>query len=153
GPLPARAHDVVTSLARASFDQFAFTDDDIDFLRAYAKAYGTYVQGAVDFDSHNPLPNGLVFVDTQSGTNIAREGTASSTPSSDFARVSILGGAAADPSGIFNGWLFVNGTLTISGAFAMQGLLYVQDDLSYRGAGAIRGAVISASISNRAPSI
>jgi hypothetical protein len=155
GPLPANSHDVATGLSLAAFDEFAFADADIDFFRAYAKAYGTYLQGAVVFDAMNPIPNGLVFVDTQSGTNIAPPGGGPVASSSDFASVTIRGAASSDPSGVFSGWLFVNGSLSISGPFAMHGLVYAQDNLSYRsaGEGGILGAVISGNISRRGPSV
>jgi hypothetical protein len=148
GPLPAGAHDIVRNLATSSFDQFAWSDADINFLRAYAKAHGTYLRGPARFDSTKTLPNGLVFVDTFTGTNITREGIAPATPTSDFADVSIRGNASADPSGVFRGWLFVNGSLSIDGTFPMRGLVYTQDDISYHGLGAagIDGALIGRNI-------
>ncbi|HXJ84235.1 MAG TPA: hypothetical protein VMS64_36815 [Candidatus Methylomirabilis sp.] len=150
GPLPSSAHDIVTNLAATSFDQFTWSDADIDSLRRYAKAHGTYRQGIQRFGSGN-LPNGVVFVDTLSGANIIPEGSLPATPVSDFAVVNIAGDAPADASGIFRGVLFVNGTLSISGSFRMRGLLYAQNDLSYHatGAGGITGAVISRNIRDR----
>ena len=144
GSLPAVPHDVVTNLAATSFDRFAWTDADIDSLRRYAKAHGTYRQGVQRFRAGN-LPNGVVFVDTASGANITREGVSPATPVGDFAGVDVGGDAPADASGVFRGVLFVNGTISISGAFRMRGLLYAQNDLSYHGvgAGSVTGAVIS----------
>lgn len=148
GPLPANAHDIVRNLAPASFDRFAFSDADINFLRAYARARGTYLQGAVRFDASHPIPNGLVFVDTVTGTNITSEGVTPATPTSDFANVSIRGNATADPGGVFRGWLFVNGSLSIDGSVPMRGLVYAQDHISYHGVGAggIDGVLIGRNI-------
>jgi hypothetical protein len=145
-PLPPGAHDAVTNLANASFDQFAWSDADVDSLRRYAKAYGTYRRGAQRLASGN-LPNGLVFIDTVSGLNITKEGVSPATPVSDFASADVHGDAPADSSGVFRGVLFVNGTVSISGAFRMRGLLYAQNDLSYHGTdGGVTGAVISRNI-------
>jgi hypothetical protein len=152
GPLPPGAHDVVTNLAAASFDLFIWTDADVDSLRRYARAHGTYRQGAQRLASGN-LPNGVVFVDTASGANITREGVSPATPISDFANVEVRADAPADPSGVFRGVLFVNGTLSITGAFRMRGLMYAQNDLSYHGTGGgVSGAVISRNIRDRSSS-
>ena len=148
GPIPANAHDVVKNLATASFDQFALTDADINALRTYAKTHGTYRQGTVVFDSSNKIPNGLVFIDTVSGTNITPEGVTPPTPTSDLADVAIHGNPAADPSGTFSGWLFVNGSLSIDGNFLMHGMMYAQNDIGYHGVGTggVYGAMISRNI-------
>jgi hypothetical protein len=81
------------------------------------------------------LPEGLVFVDTVSGTDITAEGVTPATPSTDFASVTIHGGAGTGAGGAFNGWLFVNGALSISGNFLMNGFAYAQNDISYHGTG------------------
>ena len=129
------------------FDAYILTDNDIDVLRAYAKAHGTYLQGSASFNSSNQLPNGLVFVDTVSGTNITQEGVTPPTPPSDFASVSIDGNAGIGGAA-FNGWLFVNGSLSISGNFLMNGFAYAQNDIAYNamGAGQISGAMLSRNI-------
>lgn len=147
GPLPANAHDIVTNLAPSAFDQFTLTDSDINALRAYAKAHGTYRQGSVDFNETNTMPNGLIFVDTVSGKNITRDDVTPATPSSDLASVSMHSNAAADSSGIYRGWLFVNGSLSISGTLAMHGMLYAQNGLGYHATGGgVVGTVISRNI-------
>jgi hypothetical protein len=154
GDLPAEAGDIVTNVAKKLpdgtpvFDKYLLTDLDINALRAYAKSHGTYVQGAVTFNSTNKLPEGLVFVDTVSGTNITQEGITPATPSSDFAAVEIHGGAPSGANGAFNGWLFVNGALSISGNFQMNGFAYVQNDISYHGTGSggLTGAMLSRNI-------
>jgi hypothetical protein len=61
--------------------------------------------------------------------------------------VSVGNDAPANPGG-YHGWLFVNGSLSIAGNFAMRGLIYAQGDLAYHGIGAsgVSGAVISRNI-------
>lgn len=148
GPLPADAHDVVKNLATSSFDQFALSDADINALRAYARASGTYLQGTVTFDADNKIPNGLVFIDTTDGQNITQEGVSPQTPPSRYANVAIHGNPPADPSGVFSGWLFVNGSLSIDGNFVAHGLIYAQNDISYHGVGTggVWGAMMSRNI-------
>lgn len=152
GSLPANAHDIVTNLATAAFDQFALTDADINALRTYAKAHNgngaTYLQGSVTFNAGNKISNGLIFVDTTTGTNITAEGVTPPTPASQFANVQIQGNPSADPSGIFSGWIFVNGSLSVDGNFQMHGLAYAQNDISYHGVGTggVYGAMISRNI-------
>lgn len=155
GSMPSGAGDIVTSLAPSAFDQYIWTDDDVDVLRAYAKAHGTYRKGPVRFDASNRMPNGVVFVDTISGSNITREGVTPATPIADLAHVSIGSDAVADPGGQFRGWLFVNGSLSISGNFSMRGLIYAQNDLAYHGMGAsgVSGTVISRNIRDLSSSV
>jgi hypothetical protein len=144
--------DAVQNVDPAVFDpnnSFLLTDSEIDALRAYAKAHGTYYQGNQTFTSGN-LPNGVVFVDTTSGTNITQEGVTPATPDSQFADVGVHGNAPAglNGDGIFHGWLFVNGRATISGDFQMKGVLYTQNDLVYHGTGTgeVSGAMVSRNI-------
>jgi hypothetical protein len=153
-------YDAVQGVPTSAFDPYILTDADIDGLRAYAKAHGTYLQGAVSFCASCVLPNGepalipngLVFIDTLSGTNITQEGVTPPTPPSDFADVSIQGNptvpVAGDQSPPFSGWLFVNGSLRIDGQFQAHGLIYAQNDISYRGigGGGIWGAMMSRNI-------
>jgi hypothetical protein len=147
GAIPANAGDVVRNVAPSVFDPFMWSNADINALRAYAKARGTYYQGTVSFVSGN-LPNGVVFLDTVSGNNITAEGVTPATPSTDFASVDVHGNAPADPSGIFKGWLFVNGGITISGNFQMKGVVYAQNDIVYHGTGngGVSGAMVSRNI-------
>jgi hypothetical protein len=122
-----------------------------DNLKAMAKAAGTYYSGAgvssLTFNAGNQLPNGIIFIDTVSGLNIDANG-ANTTSSSDFASVSLHGNAPADPSGIFRGMIIVAGSLSISGNFHAQGLVYAVNDLVYMGTGTglIEGAVMSQNI-------
>jgi hypothetical protein len=142
-----QATDAVQNVPAATFDAFTYSNDELNMLKALAQANGTYYQGTVSFNAGNRLPNGIVYVDTVSGQNIDQNGP-NTTPTSDFANVSINGNAPADASGIFSGWLIVAGTLSISGNFQMHGLVYVLNDMSYTGTGTgrIDGAVITQNI-------
>jgi len=148
GPLAAGAHDIVTNLDASSFDAFVWSDAEVSLLRTYAKTHGTYLQGTVSFDQGKKMPNGLVFIDTVSGKNITADGISPATPRSDFADVAIHGNPSSDPQGIFSGWLFVNGSLSIDGDFRARGLVYAQNEISYHrtGAGRIEGALVSRNI-------
>jgi hypothetical protein len=118
---------------------------DMKSLRALAKANGTYYQGSQTFNSSNKVKNGIVFVDTLSGTD-----PTASTADSDLASVSINGnpflGSGSDSS--FRGWLVVNGALSISGNMTLNGLAYAANDFTYNGTGtgAINGLVISQNV-------
>jgi hypothetical protein len=148
GAIPTTANDMVQNVATTAFEPFMLTNPDIDALRAFAKARGTYLRGSQSFNSSNRLPEGLVFVDTVSGTDITAEGVTPATPSTDFASVTIHGGAGTGAGGAFNGWLFVNGALSISGDFLMNGFAYAQNDISYHGTGQgqLNGAMVSRNI-------
>ena len=159
GGLPPLASDIIDNVATTladgtpAFDKYIWTDADVSALRAYAQANNgkpgvTYLQGAATFSSSRQIPDGLVFVDTVSGKNIAQDGAAPATPSSDFASVDIQGNAGGGTGGVFSGLLFVNGTLSIAGNFAMRGFAYAQNDVSYHGVGAggVWGAVMSRNI-------
>jgi Tfp pilus assembly protein PilX len=141
------ATDYTQSQPAAAFDALAWTNAELDALKAIARANGTYYQGSVTFNSGNPLPNGLIFVDTTDGQNIDVNGEGT-TPADHFANVDILGNAAANATGIFHGWIVSNGAVSISGNFQMQGLVYAQDDFNYlaTGPGQIQGAVASRNI-------
>jgi hypothetical protein len=148
GAIPTSANDMVENVIPSAFDPYMLTNADIDALRAFAKAKGTYLQGSQTFNSSNQLPAGLIFVDTVSGTNITAEGVTPATLSTDFASVDIHGNAGAGVDGAFNGWLFVNGGLSIDGGFLMNGFVYVQNDISYHGTGTgqLNGAMVSRNI-------
>jgi hypothetical protein len=139
--------DVVQNVPDADFDQYTLKNADLDALKKYAKANGTYYQGAVTFNAGNQMPNGVIFVDTISGSNIDVNG-ANTTPSSDMASVVIHGSAPSSADGIFHGLLIVNGSLSISGDFQMYGLVYATNDFTYTGTGTgqIVGAVVSRNI-------
>jgi hypothetical protein len=143
--------DVVQNVPDASFNAWTYTNKDLDALKAFAKANGTYYSGAqvhsLSFNSSNRMPNGIIYVDTESGQNIDKDG-AGTTSTSDFASVDIHGNAPADASGIFSGVLIVAGSLSISGNFQMHGLIYTLNDFTYQGTGTgqIVGAVMSQNV-------
>jgi len=128
-------------------------------LRELAKKNGTYFgpgypdgtaagspsyTGSVTFNSSNKVKNGIVFIDTLSGTDIPTA-PASQNPA-DFASLSINGNPFV--SGAFEGWIIVNGSLSISGNMAINGLVYAVNDLTYNGTGTgeIRGLAISQNV-------
>jgi hypothetical protein len=139
--------DMLQNVPDATFDQYTYSNKELDALKALAKQKGTYYQGAVTFNSSNRMPNGIIFVDTVSGDNIDKNG-ANTTAASDFASVDIHGNAPADASGIFSGMLIVAGGLSISGDFQMHGMVYVLNDFTYLGTGTgqIVGAVMSQNV-------
>lgn len=144
------ASDMLANQPMSQFDQFTFTTADLDALRGIAKAQGTYYRGAVQFNSGN-MPNGLVFVDTVDGQNIT-----ASTPTSNFADVDISGNPGTSTvvyqnqtyAHAFKGWLIVNGALRMDGNIGIFGMVYVMNDITYRGTGGgmIAGAVVSQNV-------
>jgi Tfp pilus assembly protein PilX len=139
--------DVVQNVPDANFDAWTLKNADLNQLKKIAQANGTYYQGTVTFNSGNQLPNGVVFIDTVSGNNIDVNG-ANTTDPSDFASVTVHGGAPSSADGIFHGLLIVNGSLAISGDFQMYGFAYATNDFTYTGTGTgqIVGAVVSRNI-------
>jgi hypothetical protein len=143
--------DVKQNVPTSAFAPFILKNQDLNALKAMAKAAGTYYSGAgvssLTFNSGNQMPNGIIFIDTVSGLNVDVNG-ANTTATSDLASVSIHGNAPADPSGIFRGMIIVAGTLSISGDFHARGLVYAVNDLVYMGTGTglIEGAVMSQNI-------
>jgi hypothetical protein len=148
---PSGITDVKQNVPTSAFAPFILKNQDLNSLKAMAKAAGTYYSGAgvssLTFNAGNQLPNGIIFVDTVSGLNVDVNG-ANTTSTSDLASVSIHGNAPADPSGIFRGMIIVAGTLSISGDFHARGLVYAVNDLIYTGTGTglIEGAVMSQNI-------
>lgn len=115
-----------------SFAGVTLTADEIATLRARAQSGGTYLQGAQSFSGENSLPNGLVFVDTTTGTDYT-----ASTPDDEAGAVTITGNIT------WSGWLVVMGSVNISGTVAMRGTLYALNDFTFTGNGEVRGAVIT----------
>jgi hypothetical protein len=148
---PSGITDVKQNVPTSAFAPFILKNQDLNTLKAMAKAAGTYYSGAgvssLTFNAGNSLPNGIIFIDTVSGLNVDVNG-ANTTLTSDLASVSIHGNAPADPSGIFRGMIIVAGTLSISGDFHGRGLVYAVNDLVYTGTGTglIEGAVMSQNI-------
>lgn len=86
--------------------------------------------GRIVFDAARPLRDGVVFVDTTDGRNLAGDAAGSTT----LAGARLDPGAIASPDGVFRGWLVVNGSLEITAGPAIRGLVYVVDTLTYRAA-------------------
>lgn len=137
---PNEATDYSQNQPSSVFNDIRLSDDEMDLLKAYARANGTYYQGTVEFDSSNPISkNGIVFIDTVSGNNIV-PGT---TPDSDLASVELHGGAIASPP--FTGWIIVNGNLDLSGNFGeILGTVYVAGQAATTGFGSstLKGLLI-----------
>jgi len=131
-----------------AFDEGAFTTAELSALKAVARARGTYYQGAVAFDAARPVPDGLVFVDTVSGRPIT-----GATPDADLAAVSIGDGAGTGSGGSFRGWLVVNGSLSIAGGIALEGLVYAADRLSQTGTARLVGAAVAGHVRSTLPSL
>src|SRR5712692_5053419 len=139
--------DMIQYVPDATFNQYTYSNDELNALKTLARKNGTYFRGTVTFNSSNKMPNGIIFVDTVSGNNIDANG-ANTTPTSDFASVDIDGNAPLDGSNILSGMLIVAGSLTIHGNFKMNGMVYVLNDFTYLGTGngQIVGAVMSQNI-------
>ncbi len=144
--------DMIQYVPDATFNQYTYSNDELNALKTLARQNGTYYQGTVaqptvTFNSSNRIPNGIIYVDTVSGNNIDANG-ANTTPTSDFASVDIDGNAPLDGSNILSGMLIVAGSLTIHGTFKMHGMVYVMNDFTYLGTGngQIVGAVMSQNI-------
>ena len=146
-----QAGDMAQNQPDASFDQYTYSSMELSALKALAKKNHTYYSGAqvssLSFNSSNKMPNGIIYVDTVSGQDIDKNGVGT-TPTSDFASLDIHGNAPLDASGVFKGMLIVAGSLSISGNFQMNGMIYVQNDFTYQGTGTgqINGAVISQNV-------
>lgn len=119
---------------------FTWTNDELAYLKSMAKANGTYYQGSVTFNSSNKMKDGIIFVDTTTANPFT-----AATPDSEAGYADIHGGATDTNATGWNGWLIVAGSISISGNIKMNGLVYAQNDLSYRGTGTgqIKGAVLS----------
>jgi hypothetical protein len=119
--------DYTAAGSESAFAAFGLTSAELDQLRALARRGGTYLRGAVSLDA---VPNGLVFVDTPSGTNPTH-----ASPPGDLARVTIGPGAFADPAG-FRGWIVVNGDIDVGGNFGgIHGMVYAVGDVTTTGTG------------------
>lgn len=140
-PVPNQSgDDIVMNESTSNFDQFTFSDDELQILKSIAKSRGTYYQGAVTFNASNRMPDGLIFIDTTTGAPMS-----SSTPDSEMGVADISGNAGGGASNSWNGWLVVNGSIRVNGNVQLNGLVYAVNDLYYAGTGTgnITGAVIS----------
>ena len=147
----------------ADFDPVTFSPAVLDALKTLARRNGTYFgpgfptggrtgdgrttwSGRVTFDAANPLPDGVVFVDTTDGRHVDPHGSTFST----LAGARIGDGALAPPAEAFRGWLIVNGSLEIAAGLAIRGLVYALDSLTYQagGAGSIEGLALALNVQN-----
>jgi hypothetical protein len=115
---------------------WTFSDADLLALKRLARARGSYYRGSVLFDASRPAPEGLLFVDTATGSPVTGDMQAA-----ELGRVELRGGA-------FRGWLIVAGSLEISGDARVRGLAYAQDGFAYNGTspGGIEGQIIAAGL-------
>jgi hypothetical protein len=148
GAIPPAPGDIVKNTASGVFDSIRLHDADIDALRALARARGTYLRGATTFDAGHRIPNGLVFVDTVSGENV----DPATTAETDLASVTIESGAPGDPSGVWSGWLIVNGSVALRGDARLKGFVYAQNALTAAGRTELLGAAVSANVRDGAGS-
>ncbi|HTR21955.1 MAG TPA: pilus assembly PilX N-terminal domain-containing protein, partial [Gemmatimonadales bacterium] len=130
------------------FDAGAFTATELNALKAVARARGTYFQGSTTFDARHPLRDGLIFVDTTSGHPIN-----AATPVGELATVSIGSGAGTGPGDSFRGWIVANGSVSISGTVAIEGLIYAADRFSQTGAARLTGAAMAGHVRSTTPSV
>jgi len=112
------------------------TNDQMQTLKALAKASGPghYYQGSQTFTS--PPPDGLLFFDTPSGNALTN-----TSPSSDKITIDMHGNWSAG----WNGWIIIAGSADISGDVRINGLVYAQNDVQIHGIGnqRITGAVVA----------
>jgi hypothetical protein len=147
GVIPPAPGDIVKNASSGVFDSIRLSDGDIDALRALARARGTYLRGAVTFGAGRRIPNGLVFVDTRDGKNVVP-----ATTESDLASVTIEAGAPADPSGVWSGWLVVNGSVALLGDARLKGFVYAQNAFTATDRAELVGAAVSANVRDGAGS-
>jgi len=135
---PNEAGDLMQGQPVEAARAWAFTGADLAVLRRLAKARGTYYRGRVVFDGSRPLPDGRVFVDTVSGAPVTE-----TTTDADLARAEVREG-----TGLFRGWLVVQGSLEVLGDARLRGLAYALDGFAYRGAspGGIEGQVVAQAV-------
>jgi Tfp pilus assembly protein PilX len=155
---PNQSTDYQTNLTQAEFDTFTFTQDELNLLKSLAKKMGTYIKPAStdeitwqsgDWNPPTSDPNyatkpkdGLIFVDTVNGQPLGPPGDPGNPDK--LARLKITGTG----NGGNKGWLIVMGSLRIDGDVNYKGLVYVMNDIVYRGTGTggIEGAMITQNI-------
>jgi len=146
--------------AATAFDPVTLSPAALEALKTVAWRNGTYYgpgfprggtvsdggatwDGRIVFDASNPLPDGVVFVDTTDGGDVG----------ADPARFATLAGARLDAGafgtdGVFRGWIVVNGSLELAAGLHVRGLVYAVDGLTYQTAatGRIEGLAVSLNI-------
>jgi hypothetical protein len=152
--------DYTANADPASFDAFSFNQRNIELLKKLAKANKTYFgpgfsgvtntngeavagtySGGMSFNSGNKIKNGVVFIDTISGSPLG-----SPANPADFGSLDIHGNPFV--AGDFAGWIFINGSIAISGNMKINGLVYAMNDITYNGTGTgeINGLAISENV-------
>ena len=157
------AGPVAQNQLAGAFEPVTLSPAALEALRTLAWRNGTYYgpgfprggavsdrqatwSGRIAFDATNPLPDGVVFVDTTDGGN----GAAGAVTT--LAAASLGAGAFGTRAEGFRGWIVVNGSLEITAGLRIEGLVYARDGLTYQaaGAGAIEGLVVSLNVSETA---
>jgi len=147
--------------AATAFDAVTLSPAALDALKTMAWRNGTYYGpgfpqggtvsdqgatwgGSIVFDAANPVPDGVVFVDTTDGRNVGSDPAGLAT----LASARFQAGAFAAGDGVFRGWIVVNGSLHIAAGLRMQGLVYAVDALTYQttSAGRIDGLAVSLNV-------
>ena len=109
------------------FAPFTFGEAQLAALKALAQQQGTYIKPTstadIIYNAANPLPSGLVFVDTVNGQALSSPPVASQLASVKLAKANT------------SGWLIVMGTIRIDGEVTYNGFIYAHNDLSYKGTG------------------
>ena len=130
--LPPGAQQLIS----ANFDQYLFSDAQLEGLKALAQSQGTYVKPTDTSQFQLSVNPGLVFVDTVNGARPA--------DASNMANVKIAGINTG-------GWIIVMGSITIdgnvqAGGVNYHGLVYALNDITYKGTGTggIYGGMVSA---------
>jgi hypothetical protein len=130
------------------FDERSFTPTELNALKAVARARGTYFRGSVVFDATRPLPDGLIFIDTADGRPISE-----ATLVTDLATVSVDTGAGTGPGGVFRGWIVANGSVSIGGSIAVEGLVYAADRFTQTGSAHLTGVALAGHVRSTTPSL
>jgi len=109
---------------------------------------GTTWPGRVTFDAANPMPDGVIFVDTTDGRDVVAGGSAS------LAEARFDAGAFGARAEGFRGWIIVNGSIEIAAGLNVRGLVYAVDALTYQASdpSRIEGLAISLNVRGAASS-
>lgn len=130
--------DVNTVDTDAFNKNYLLTQEQLDDLRNYAIAHGTYVVPTSSAMVNLTVVDGLIFVDTVNAVPVYLD---SSPDLSVLANVKITN---ANNSG----HIVVMGSVTLDGNITYSGLIYALNDLQYKGTGngGVSGGLVSANI-------
>jgi hypothetical protein len=150
-----------------AFEAVTLSPAALDALKTMAWRNGTYYgpgfprggtlsdgqatwDGRIAFGASNPLPDGIVFIDTTDGSNLAAGAGGGAT----LAGARLEAGAFAGRDGVFHGWLVVNGSVEFTAGLSVSGLVYAVDSLTYQaaGAGRIEGLAVALNVSETSAS-